>query len=203
MVERPDIILASGSRFRKKMLDDAGLTFRVIPADVDEAAIKAACTENNPDMDGADIAEILARAKAEQVSRDFPSALVIGADQVLSHKRELLSKPTSTAQARRHLLSLRGGTHTLPTAVVLALNGNTDWSHVDEPALTMRLFSHAFLEDYLAAEGIAVTETVGGYALEGRGGQLFDTIDGNYFSIIGLPLLPLLAELRSRGALLS
>lgn len=194
-----DLILASGSRFRKKILADAGITFRVVAADVDEHAIKTAMTEDNPDIDAADVAEVLARAKAEQVSAAHPEALVIGADQVLVCDGELFSKPPSIAAARIQLLRLRGRPHTLSTAVALAVGGETVWSLLDEPQLTMRLFSHAFLDTYLAAEGEAVTETVGGYALEGRGGQLFQSIDGNYFSIIGLPLLPLLAELRARG----
>lgn len=183
------------------MLEAAGVKIRVVPAEVDEDAIKSAMTDDNPDIDAADVAEVLARAKAEQVSKAHPHSLVIGADQVLVCGGEIFSKPPSMAAARTQLLALRGLAHALPTAVVLALAGETVWTHIDEPQLTMRTFSHAFLDAYLTAEGDAVTETVGGYALEGRGGQLFDTIDGNYFSIIGLPLLPLLAELRARGQL--
>lgn len=197
----PDVILASGSRFRRRMLEDAGLAFRVVPSTVDEAVIKQALTDGNPDLDGADVAEVLARAKAEQVSAMHPEALVIGADQVLVCRGELYSKPPTLSAARAQLLALRGTQHSLPTAVVLARGGVTIWSHTDEPQLTMRSFSHAFLDDYLAAEGEAVTETVGGYALEGRGGQLFQSIDGGYFTIIGLPLLPLLAELRAHSAM--
>jgi septum formation protein len=199
--KRRDVILASGSRFRRQMLEAAGLTFRVVSSTVDETAIKATLTDNNPDIDAADVAEVLARAKAEQVSAQFPDALVIGADQVLVAGGELFSKPPSIAAARQQLLALRGLTHALPTAVVLAERGETVWSHVDEPHMVMRSFSHAFLDAYLTAEGDAVTETVGGYQLEGRGAQLFEAIDGNYFTIIGLPLLPLLAELRARAVL--
>jgi septum formation protein len=195
------LILASGSRFRKKMLEDAGVTLRVVPADVDENSIKVAMMEDNPEIDPADVAEVLARAKAEQVSSLFPEALVIGADQILVCDGEIYSKPPTSAAAREQLLKLRGRVHTLATAVVLASRGETVWSLVDEPRLTMRKYSYGFLDLYLAAEGDAVCETVGGYALEGRGGQLFESIEGNYFSIIGLPLLPLLAELRQRGAL--
>lgn len=201
MAQPQSIILASGSRFRRQMLEAAGVAFRVVPASVDEAVIKDALTADNPEIDGADVAEVLARAKAEEVSARFPDALVIGADQVLACDGELYSKPPSQPAARAQLLKLRGRRHTLPTAVVLAINGETVWSHVEEPQLSMRTFSHAFLDAYLASEGDAVTETVGGYALEGRGAQLFDAIDGNYFTIIGLPLLPLLGAFRARGVL--
>jgi septum formation protein len=199
--KRRDVILASGSRFRRQMLEAAGLTFRVVSSTVDEAAIKATLTDDNPDIDAVDVAEVLARAKAEQVSAQYPDALVIGADQVLVAGGELFSKPPSVEAARQQLLALRGLTHALPTAVVLAERGETIWSHIDEPHMAMRSFSHAFLDAYLAAEANAVTETVGGYQLEGRGAQLFEAIEGNYFTIIGLPLLPLLAELRTRGVL--
>jgi septum formation protein len=195
------LILASGSRFRKKMLEDAGVNIRVVPADVDETAVKIAMTEDNPEVDAADVAEVLARAKAEQVSLLNPDALVIGADQILVCDGEIYSKPPTSVAARQQLLALRGRSHTLATAVVLAVGGETVWSLVDEPRLTMRSFSHSFLEAYLVAAGDAVCETVGGYALEGLGGQLFESLEGNYFSIIGLPLLPLLAELRQRGVL--
>jgi septum formation protein len=196
-----EIILASGSRFRRQMLEAAGVKIRVVPADIDEDVIKTALTDDNPDIDAADVAEVLARAKAEHVSKAHPGALVIGADQVLVCGGEIFSKPPTIPAARVQLLALRGLVHALPTAVVLAEQGQTVWTHVDEPQLTMRAFSHAFLESYLEAVGDGVTETVGGYALEGLGGQLFESIDGNYFSIIGLPLLPLLSELRQRGLL--
>ncbi len=194
-----ELILASGSRFRRQLLEQAGIKIRVIPAVVDEAAIRVALTDDNPDIDAADVAEVLARTKAEQISALHPDALVIGADQVLVCGGEIFGKPASVAAARVQLSALRGLTHALPTAVALAERGATVWSHVDEPQLTMRRFSDAFLEAYLEVESDAVTETVGGYALEGRGAQLFDSIDGNYFSIIGLQLMPLLAELRLRG----
>jgi septum formation protein len=201
MAEPRDLILASGSRFRRDMLEHAGIKIRVVPADVDEPAIRAAMTDDNPDIDPADVAQVLARIKAEQISARYPDALVIGADQVLVCAGEIFAKPASIAAARSQLLALRGLAHALPTAVVLAERGVSVWSHVDAPHLTMRTFSHAFLDAYLAAEGDSVTETVGGYKLEGRGAQLFDSIDGNYFTILGLQLIPLLAELRARGHL--
>jgi septum formation protein len=196
-----EIILASGSRFRRHMLEHAGLTIRVVPADVDEAAIRSTLTDDNPDIDAADVAEVLARAKAEQISALHPAAIVIGADQVLVCGGEIFAKPATVAAARTQLLALRGLAHALPTAVVLAEAGQTVWSHVDEPQLTMRTFSDAFVDEYLAAEGADVTETVGAYKLEGRGVQLFEAVEGNYFTIIGLPLIPLLTELRARGVL--
>jgi septum formation protein len=200
-LNQQELILASGSRFRRQMLEQAGVKIRVVPADIDEAVIRATLTDDNPDIDAADVAEVLARAKAEQVSALHPDALVIGADQVLVCGGEIFGKPNSMAAARVQLLALRGLTHALPTAAVLAEDGKAVWTEVAEPILIMRDFSEAFLDGYLAAEGTAVSETVGGYAIEGRGAQLFSSIDGDYFTIIGLQLMPLLAELRNRGHL--
>ena len=195
------IILASGSRFRRTMLEGAGVRILVAPAEIDEAAIKLALQDDNPEIEPQDVAEVLARAKAEEVSLRNPGVLVIGADQVLACGGELFSKPPSVEDARDQLRRLRGLAHSLPTAVVLAIDGQTVWHHVEEPILTMRAVSDAFIEAYLAAEGAAVCETVGGYALEGLGAQLFEAVEGDYFSIIGLPLLPLLGELRARKVL--
>lgn len=195
------LILASGSKFRRTMLERAGVNFRVVPADVDEGRIKDALLEGDPDIDAAAVAEHLAREKALSVARLYPDALVIGADQVLVCGGEILSKPPTMAAARAQLMSLRGLTHALPTAVVLAKGQNILWSYVDEPQLTMRAFSEAFLDSYLSSEAEIVCDTVGAYQIEGRGAQLFDTMDGNIFSVVGLPLLPLLAELRRRGML--
>lgn len=197
-MQSESLVLASGSPFRRKMLEGAGVTIRIAPADVDEGAIRAALQDDNPDIEPQDVAEVLARAKAEQVSAANPGAYVIGADQVLACGGEIFAKPSSIGEAREQLLRLRGLAHSLPTAVVLAVNGETVWSHLEEPILTMRPLSDAFLAQYLATEGEDVCQTVGGYKLEGLGAQLFESIEGDYFSIIGLPLLPLLAELRSR-----
>jgi septum formation protein len=201
MAEPVKIILASGSRFRRQMLEQAGLKIHVVAADIDETKIKNTLLEDNPDMDACEVAEFLARAKALKVSATHPRDIIIGADQVLVCGGEIFSKPASVAAARTQLLALRGLSHALPTAVVLAQAGQVIWAHVDEPELTMRSFSESFLDAYLSAEQGAVTETVGGYAVEGRGSQLFEAIEGDYFSIIGLPLLPLLSALRSRGLL--
>lgn len=201
MADDVDLILASGSRFRKVMLERAGIKFRVMPADVDEDALRSAMLDDDPDIEAALVAEQLACAKAEHVSRVHPASLVIGADQVLVCGGEIFSKPPALDAARLQLKSLRGLTHALPTAVVLAKGGAVLWRHVEEPQMSMRGFSDAFLESYLAAEGEALCETVGSYQFEGRGAQLFEAVEGDQFSIVGLPLLPLLAVLRQYGAL--
>ena len=203
MADGGDLILASGSRFRRAMLERVGIKFRVVPAAVDEDALKAAMLDDDPDLEAALVAEKLACAKAEQVSRAHPGALVIGADQVLVCGGEIFSKPPTIEAAREQLLALRGLTHALPTAVVLARAGEILWRHVDEPQMSMRAFSDAFLDAYLAAEGQILCETVGAYQFEGRGAQLFEAIEGDQFSIVGLPLLPLLGALRAQAVILS
>ena len=179
------------------MLENAGVSFSVAPADVDEVAARAKMSDMAP---GA-VALQLAGLKALEVSRRFPDALVIGADQVLALEGRIFGKPIDRAAARAQLLQLRGRTHTLPTAVVLAQAGRAVWDHLGVAQLEMRPFGDGFLDAYLAAAGEVVTETVGGYALEGLGAQLFERIEGDYFTVIGLPLIPLLAELRRRGVL--
>jgi septum formation protein len=203
MAEPMDLILASGSRYRREMLEKAGVKFRVVPACVDEARIKNTMTEDDPDLEAGMLAQHLAAEKALDVSRKHPAALVIGADQVLVCGGEIFSKPPTLEAAREQLLALRGLTHALPTAVALAHGGKIVWEHLDEPQMTMRQFSEPFLDAYLAAEGGVICETVGAYQFEGRGAQLFEAMEGDLFSVVGLPLLPLLAELRQRGALLA
>lgn len=185
------------------MLEDAGVGLTIVPAVLDEDAIRSALQDDNPEIEPQDVAEILARAKAEQVSSAHPGAFVVGSDQVLACGGEIFGKPSTMASARDQILRLRGLSHSLPTAVVLAIDGTVVWSHIEEPILTMRNVSDAFLDAYLATEGDDVCKTVGGYKLEGLGAQLFDSVEGDYFSIIGLPLLPLLAELRSRKVILA
>lgn len=195
------LILASGSVFRRRMLEAAGVLFEVVPADIDERALEQGLRGGRVPADATAIAAALARAKAESVSRLHPNALVIGCDQVLGLEGELLSKAPDPAAARRQLARLRGKSHTLHTAVCLARRGEVVWEHMALPRLTMRAFSDAFLAAYVERMGARVCQTVGAYEIEGEGIQLFERIDGDVFSIVGLPLLPLLAELRRQGVL--
>ena len=191
-------MLASASRARRELLAAAGVAFTVEPADVDEPAIRrklAKMGEAGP----LQVAEILARAKAEDVSRKHGGSLVIGADQVLALGSEILSKPADAGAARASLLHLKGRTHELHSAVALAEAGAVAWSHVATARLTMRDFSDAFLDEYVRRAGDRIGHSVGAYELEGLGVQLFERIEGDYFTILGLPLLPLLSELRERG----
>jgi len=193
----PPLLLASASPFRRRMLEAAGLSFRVAPADIDEDALKQRLLQAKSAPPA--IAMALARAKAEAISAGSREALVIGADQVLAFGGELFSKPADRAQARAQLLRLRGHSHCLHTAVALAIGGKIVWNRVETATLVMRAFSDAFLARYLDEAGDRVCRTVGAYEIEGLGIQLFERIDGDYFGIIGLPLLALLAELRARG----
>jgi len=195
---RPEIILASASHSRRKLLAAAGVDFRTMAAGVDEAEIKRRHDPLKGDF--GELAARLASQKALAVAELHADALVIGADQVLVFDGEAFDKPDSIEMARRQLVRLRGETHSLETAVACAKGKDVLWSFVDAPRLTMRAFSAAELEAYLAGEGEAVTETVGGYRIEGPAIQLFESIGGDYFAILGLPLLPLLAFLRARGA---
>ena len=201
MSEKQHVILASGSYARNNLLKAAGLAFTVIPASIDEAAIRDALTAENEAIDPADIAEILARAKGEAVSQDNPDSLIIAADQTLSLGGQLFSKPANLQEARDTLLRLRGQDHLLHTAVAIAESGEVTWSHVECARMKMRRFSFGYLDEYLVRVGIDVCQSVGAYQLEGLGLQLFDELDGDYFSILGLPMLPLMAELRRRGAI--
>ncbi len=199
-----DLVLASTSPFRRRMLEAAGLSFRVVPPQVDEAAIKKRLTSAGAKpLSPQAVAEALACAKAEAVSVRQPEALVIGADQVLAIGDELLSKPKDLTEARRQLQHLRGKSHNLFTAAALAQGGKAAWSHVETATLHMRAFSNLFLDRYLAEGGEGLCRMVGAYEIEGRGIQLFDQVEGDTFGIVGLPLLPLLAELRARGAIAS
>jgi nucleoside triphosphate pyrophosphatase len=194
---RGELVLASASPFRRRMLEAAGLSFRVLPAEVDEAHIR----QRMPAGDLAYVAQILAQAKAMAVSQAQPPALVIGADQVLAFGDRLFNKPKNVDEARAQLKELRGHAHQLHSAAALAQAGTILWSHVETARLAMRPFSDAFLDRYLAEMGTRVCQTVGAYEIEGRGIQLFERVEGDSFTIIGLPLLPLFAELRARGAI--
>jgi septum formation protein len=193
------LILASASLTRGTLLADSGIEFRVEPAQVDEGAIKFRfkAAGGSP----ADCALALAGAKAQQIAANHHQALVIGADQILVCGGEWLDKPVGLADARAQLLALRGCTHELLTAACVVRQQAVMWQTVTSVRLTMRNFSDAFLDAYLGAEGSAVLGSVGSYRLEGRGIQLFARIEGDYFAILGLPLLELLGFLRDCGAL--
>lgn len=193
------IILASTSRARREMLAAAGVAFTVEAADVDEPAIRKTLLAAKSAATPPQIADALARAKAEDVSQRHKGSLVIGGDQVLALGTELLTKAKDEAAARATLKKLRGMTHELHSAVALAVDGRVLWTHTGTARLKMRDFSDAFLEEYLTRAGDRIGQSVGAYELEGLGVQLFDKIEGDYFTVLGLPLLPLLAELRAHG----
>lgn len=190
----PRLILASGSAVRRRLLEAAGVEFTVRTAGVDEQGVIAAMTAE--DAAPRHIADLLAELKAMQVSAADGEALVLGADQMLALNGEIFTKPAGPAGARNHLTRLRGRTHELITAAVLARGGSPVWRHVTISRLTMRPFSDEFLEEYLAQAGDGILSSVGAYLLEEWGAQLFSRIDGDYFSILGLPLLALLEALR-------
>ena len=197
---RPPLILASGSKSRARILEAAGLAFIVEPPGLDEAVMRQAVSGERS-LSPHDVAEVLARAKAEAVSDLARQAYVIGGDQVLALGQTVFSKPDSMEAARRQLLDLRGKTHTLHTAVAVATNGETIWAETTIATLTMRKLSPEFIGRYLAAAGDEVLNSVGAYQLELLGVQLFEKIDGDYFSILGLPLIPLLDTLRREGVI--
>lgn len=189
------VVLASGSRIRADLLKNAGLDIEVDPADVDERVVRAPLLEAG--FPPEDLASVLAEAKANDVSDRRAGDLVIGADQILAFEGERRTKPEDMEAARRQLLAFSGKTHELHSAVVISKDGEAIWRHVSTARLTMRELSPAFIGHYLAAAGEDVLSSVGAYQLESLGVQLFEKIDGDYFTILGLPLLPLLAELRS------
>lgn len=195
---RPPLILASTSQTRARMLEKAGLTFVTEAPGLDEAIMLEAIGDEKT-LDPHDVAEVLARAKAEAVSDLAQGAFVIGADQVLAFEDRIISKPDNMETARGQLLDLNGKTHTLHTAVALATNGGTVWAQTEIATLTMRRLTPEFIGHYLAAAGDAVLGAVGAYQIESLGIQLFEKIDGDFFSILGLPLLPLLDTLRREG----
>jgi len=196
-----EIVLASGSRARREMLAAAGVPFTVLPADVDEPKLREVMFAQEPDIDPRKVAATLAAAKAHDVSAKSKSSLIIGADQVLALGSVLLSKAPTLDAARDALKRLRGKTHELHSAVAFVEGGELTWAHVATAKLKMRDFSDAFLEDYLTRASDRVGLTVGAYELEGLGVQLFESIEGDYFTVLGLPLLPVLEELRARGSL--
>lgn len=191
-----NLVLASGSAARRQLLEAAGMVFTVEPPRIDEEAVKASLRAEG--LKPRDQAGALAELKALSVSRARPG-FVIGADQMLALGDDIFDKPNSAEEARRHLLRLRGQTHHLITAAAIASDGAIIWRRIDTPKLTMRMFTDEFVDRYLERAGVHVLGSVGAYQLEGLGAQLFERVEGDYFSVLGLPLLPLLAFLREHG----
>jgi septum formation protein len=191
------LVLASRSTSRSAALAGAAIPVEILPADIDERAIETQAGPQSPSQ----IALLLARAKASAISAKLPERLVLGADQTLALGRRLFAKPADLAAASDQLKSLRGRTHELHSAVVVARDGALLFEHCEIAQLTMRSFSDRFLAAYIEAAGLAVTASVGAYQVEGIGIQLFERIEGDHFTILGLPLLRLLQFLRQHGCL--
>ena len=195
------IVLASGSEVRRRLLEAAGVRFDVSPSLVDEDAVRSALGPAKDEMVPDDLAELLARAKLDDVLGRVSKRWIIAADQVLYFDGRFYDKPTDNDEARAHLLAFRGRTHSLHSALVLAEDGEVIWTYTESVDVTMRDYSPGFVGRYLAEVGDRALKSVGCYELEGVGAQLIEKIAGNYHTVLGLPLLPLLAELRQRGAL--
>jgi septum formation protein len=193
-----ELVLASTSPIRGTLLANAGVAYAAEPPKVDEAALKLAFTGSD-----AELATRLAEAKALAVSERRPGALVIGSDSLVSVDGRRFDKPVGRESAAEHLRYFSGRTLLLTSAVVVARNGAPEWRHASEARLQVRALSETFIADYLDADWPEVSYCVGVFRLEGPGVQLFDAIEGDHFTILGLPLLPLLCALRERGALLS
>ena len=191
------LVLASASASRSALLKAAGVAFLADPADLDEEALMAGLRGS----DTATIASTLAQKKALHVSSRHPGKLVLGGDSVIGFGEEMLSKCATLDEARTLLRRLAGHTHLLVSAVALARDGVLLWTHASPCRMAMRDFSPKFLDDYIVAEGTAILSSVGCYHFEGRGAQLFDTVEGDYFSVLGLPLLAVLAALRKEGVI--
>jgi septum formation protein len=197
MIVKPTLVLASSSPFRRMLMQNAGLDFESRAAEIDERAIEATLADARPD----EVALALAREKALDVFRHFPESLVIGSDQTMSLGERVYHKPTSMMEAKENLLSLSDATHRLNSAIAFVLGGKVIWQHVAHAELTVRHLSEEFIDNYLGRTGEKVFGSVGAYQLEGEGIQLFSRIDGDYFTILGLPMLPLLEKLRALGAI--
>jgi len=193
------LVLASSSDIRARMLAAAGVDAIIDPAAIDEARIKAGSQAAGGDAGSC--AQLLAEAKAEHIAGRHRGALVLGADQILECDGRWFDKPRDLEEARAQLQALSGRTHRLITAAAVVRDSAVLWRAIETARLTMRRVSEAFLDRYLAAMGKRVLATVGGYELEGLGAQLMTRVEGDYFAILGLPLLPLLAFLREDGAL--
>lgn len=194
-----DLILASASQIRSRLLGAAAVPHESIPARIDEDSLRASMIQE--DAKARDIADALAEMKARKVSQKYPEALVLGCDQVLAHDNALLSKPESPQEARTQLAALRGTTHQLLSAAVLYQDAEPLWRHIGVARLTMRSFSDAYLDDYITRNWDSIRWSVGGYKIEEEGIRLFSNIAGDHFTVQGLPLIELLSYLTLRGTL--
>ncbi|PDT83546.1 Maf-like protein [Sinorhizobium sp. BJ1] len=196
---KSSLVLASASPFRRALLENAGLTFAARAAQLDERALERPLEEAGASP--TEVALALAEAKARNVSRHFDGALVIGSDQTMSLGARVYHKPKDMAEAAEHLLSLAGETHSLNSAIVIVRDGDVLWRHVSTAHMTVRPLDRTFVERHLKRVGEKALSSVGAYQLEGEGIQLFEKIDGDYFTILGLPMLPLLSKLRELGSI--
>lgn len=206
MASRPDeetIVLASASTARAEMLSRAGISFDIVLAELDEDSIKKSFQRDGMGFDSSRVALVLAGRKSSQVSKSIPDRMVIGADQILDRDGEYYNKPTDRLQARSQLIGLSGRTHELVSAVSVTRNGRELWNYVDRARLTVRNLSKEFIDSYLDRIGDAAYTSPGSYQVESLGAQLFDRIDGDHYTILGMPLLPLLGYLRSQQLVLS
>lgn len=192
----PDLVLASASLIRLQLLQSAGLAVTAHPARIDEAALRAGLAAET--VAPRDIADALAAAKARKITERHPDALVLGCDQVLACHNRVWSKPETRADARQQLQTLRGQSHQLLSALVLYHEARPIWRHIGTARLTMRAFSDAYLDSYLDRNWPAIAQSIGAYQLESEGIRLFSAVEGDYFTILGLPLLPLLSYLTQR-----
>lgn len=191
------LILASGSAARQRILRGAGVVFEVAKASIDEHQLLESMRAEK--VSARDCADLLAELKAQKVSRVHVDDWIIGADQTLSFEQEIFEQPGTAEKARAQLMKLRGKTHTLNSAVCVARQGSVVWRHVGQARLAMRAFSDEFLDRYLVEAGVDILSSVGAYHVEGPGLQLFSKIDGDLFTIQGMPMLPLLDYLRTQG----